>query len=62
MSGSYPLYHTSYETFKLMKNHLDQDFTVGLILNLEKIIYLEFDTIRIIVYEPFCFYLNHKDK
>lgn len=30
-SSSYPTYHTSYETFDLMKNFVDPTFEVGLI-------------------------------
>jgi hypothetical protein len=31
--ASYPLYHTSYETFSMMKKFVDPDFTVSLFLN-----------------------------
>jgi hypothetical protein len=31
--GSYPLYHTSYEVFSMMKQFIDPDFTVNLVLN-----------------------------
>jgi hypothetical protein len=31
--GAYPLYHTSYEVFSMMKQFIDPDFTVNLVLN-----------------------------